>query len=339
MSVLDAAGGTPMVRLRRLKPPEAATVLLKLEGFNPTGSVKFRAALEMIRRAEAEGKLRPGGTIVEPSSGNLAVALAAVGAAKRYSVITVLDPRVSRTNMATITAFGGRTVIVNERDERGAWQGTRLAKARELVSEIPDAYMCYQYGNPANPKAHEESTAPEILRDVGDTAIDCAVIGISTAGQVTGIGRGLKKANPNTEVVAVDSSGSVIFGGAYESYSLRGLGLSWVPENLDWNVVDEGYKVTDAQAFSAARVLAQREGILCGASSGAVLLVALRKAMTYGATKTVLAVLPDRGEKYFDQFYNDDWMQEHGFPLSVSPADLLTTARDLSPVYVRKLKG
>src|SRR6266545_910218 len=193
-----------------------------------------------------------------------------------------------------LCAYGARTELVTATDRAGGYQSVRLARARALAARTPGAVLTYQYGNPANPAAHEDTTGPEILRALGG-APDCVVAGVSSGGQVSGIGRALRRAAPATVV--------------------RGVGLSWVPENLDPAVVDEAYLVDDELSFAAARLLARHEGILAGGSAGLVLAVALRKARELGPGRSVVAVLADRGEKYLDQFYDDAWCAGHGLDL------------------------
>ncbi|HSV68035.1 MAG TPA: cysteine synthase family protein [Mycobacteriales bacterium] len=329
-SILHAIGGTPLVRLRTVPAPGSATVYAKLEGRNPTGSVKVRAALGMVRQAEADGRLRPGGVLVESSSGNMAVALAMVAAALGYQMIAVIDPRTTPVNRAMLRAYGARTELVTEPDAAGGYQTVRLARARELARSLPTAVLTYQYGNPANPRAHAETTGPEILRALGG-APDCVVAGVSSGGQVSGIGRVLRPAG--SRVCAADTVGSSIFGARWAPHLVRGVGLSWTPENLDPSVVDEAYAVPDELSFAAARLLAAHEGILAGGSSGLVLAVALATARELGPGRTVVAVLADRGEKYLDQFYDDRWCAEHGLDLAGwDLARLRTEAAALRPV-------
>jgi cysteine synthase len=276
--------------------------------------VKVRAALSMVRQAEADGRLAPGGTLVESSSGNMAVALAMVAATLGYRMVAVVDPRTTPVNRAMLRAYGARTELVTAADPAGGYQSVRLARARALAQEIPGALLTYQYGNPANPAAHEDTTGPEILRALG-AAPDCVVAGVSSGGQVSGIGRALKRAAPGVQVCGADVRGSVVFGGTWAPHLVRGVGLSWVPDNLDPAAVDEAYLVDDELSFAASRLLARHEGILAGGSAGLVLAVALRKAGELGAGRSVVAVLADAGEKYLDQFYDDAWCAEHGLDL------------------------
>jgi 2,3-diaminopropionate biosynthesis protein SbnA len=328
--VTEAIGRTPLVRLLRLPDERCAGIYLKLEGLNPTGSVKARTALGIVLDAERTGRLRQGGTIVESSSGNLGIALAMIAAARGYRAIIVTDEQVNQVNLAMMRAYGAEVVIAEGWDARGGYQQKRLDTARRIAWETPGAILCYQYTNPANPRAHYATTAQELLADLRQ--FDCLVVAVSTGGQITGIGSRVREAQPGVQIVAVDSQGSAIFGGKPEPQLIRGVGLPWKPSNLDLGLVDESYKVGDEDACIAARVLARTEGIMCGGSSGMVLLVALRKARELGPNHSVVAVMADRGEKYFDQIFNDAWMEEHGFTVAASPGLLYERAGCLAPV-------
>lgn len=302
-----------MVRLRRLAIPNGAPVYAKLERFNPGGSVKFRAALGMVRDAMRQGRLRKGGTIVESSSGNLAVALAMIGAAMGCRVVTVVDPKTTTTNRALLEVLGAEVRVVENADPVGGYQVSRLAQARKVASTTPGAVLMNQYANPANPQAHQE-TARELVTDLGRWP-DCLVTAVSSAGQVSGMGAAVKAASPDTQVIAVHPVGSAIFGEPWHGHLVRGAGLSWTPANLDEHVVDEAYRVSDELAFAAARLLARHDGVLAGGSSGLVLAAALRKAARLGPEHNVVAVFSDGGEKYLDEFYDDEWLTRHGLDL------------------------
>lgn len=323
-SILEAAGGTPLVPLRRLAVPGGAQVYLKLERFNPGGSVKFRAALNMVRDAIRQGRLGKGGTIVESSSGNLGIALAMIGAAMGFRVVIVVDPRATATTRAVLQALGAEVVPVEQADPAGGFQVGRLARATELAAAIPGAVLLDQYANPANPQAYQ-AIARELVADLGRWP-DHLVVAVSTAGQVSGLGAAVKEASPETQVIAVHPVGSAVFGEAWQGYLVRGPGLSWTPENLDDRVVDEVYQVSDEVAFAGARLLARHDGVLAGGSSGLVLAVALRMAARLGPTRTVVGISPDGGEKYLDEFYDDQWLARHGLDLRDWTVDRLHRA-------------
>ena len=312
-SITEEIGNTPVTCLNGLLPSHAADIYIKMEGFNPGGSVKDRPALNMILEAEKSGQLKPNGTIVESTSGNLGSALAMIAAARGYRCVIVVDPRTSRQNIAMIKAFGAEVDMVTDMNPRdGTYQEARIRRAKCLAESMRNAYMPWQYGNKNNPLAHVDTTAREILDDFPEGP-DALVASVSTAGHITGIAKGLRRREAKTITCAVDVEGSVIFGGKKGPTAVTGMGLGWVPENLDENVVDEAYQVSTAMCFSASRIIAKKFGILLGGSSGAALVVAVSAALRLGEGKTVLAICPDRGEKYLDEFYDDDWMQKHRF--------------------------
>jgi len=328
-SILDRVGDTPILALDGLLPDGSAKLYVKLEGSNPGGSIKDRPALNMIERAEAAGLLKPGGTVVESTSGNLGVALAMACAVKGYRCVIVMDPRTNATNVAMVRALGGETDIVTEMNPAdGTYQEARIARAQHLAETIPGAYMPFQYSNPWNAEAHLDSTAQEI-HDALDGGPDAVVASVSTAGQITGIGTGLRRLGADTRIVGVDVKGSVVFGGQKGKTSVTGMGLAWKPDNLDEGVVDDAYLVETAPCFTAARIVGKRFGVLLGGSSGASLFTAMHVAMTLGPDKTVLAIAADRGEKYLDEFFSDEWMRERNLPIDDDLDRLLAEARTL----------
>jgi len=331
-SIVDTIGDTPLVRLNRVLPPGAGTVWAKLEGFNPGGSVKDRPARHMLRQARAGGALAPGGTVVEASSGNLGAALAMVGAAEGHPVKIMIDPRTSTSNAAAIGVFGADLETVTEPDENGKYQIPRIRRARAVAADTPGAFVPNQWGNPGNPQAHELTTGPEILRDLrGEvSAVVCAT---SSCGQVSGIGRALRRAVPGVRVIAVDGVGSMALGGPRGHHRLTGIGSGFTPDNLDPAVIDEVYWCADGDAFATCRLLAREEGLLVGGSSGAAVFCALRAALELGAGHNVVAVCPDGGEKYLDTVYDDDWLAGNGFATApaATAADVLRRTADYQP--------
>jgi 2,3-diaminopropionate biosynthesis protein SbnA len=311
-SIVDTVGNTPLVRLNRILPPGAGTVWAKLEGFNPGGSVKDRPARQMVRQARADGVLQPGGTVVEASSGNLGAALAMVGAAEGHPVQIMVDPRTSAANAAAIGVFGAELETVTEPDENGKFQVPRIRRARAVAEQTPGAFVPNQWANPGNPQAHEQTTAPEILRDLAGevSAVVCAT---SSCGQISGIGRALRRAVPAVRVIAVDGVGSMALGGPRGHHKLTGIGSGFTPANLDPSVIDEVYWCADEDAFATCRLLAREEGLLVGGSSGAAVFCALKAALEFGAGHNVVAVCPDGGEKYLDTVFDDEWLAGNGF--------------------------
>ncbi len=299
-TVLDLIGDTPLVRLRRLPPAGAAQVWAKLERLNPGGSVKDRIAKSMVQAAEEAGLLEPGGTIVEPTSGNTGIGLAMVAAVKGYGLILVMPEGVSAERSALLRAYGAAVVLTTgERGMKGA-----ISRAEELASRH-GYVMLRQFSNPANPEIHRRTTAAEILAQIGH--LDAFVAGVGTGGTITGVGEILKDALPGVEIVAVEPAGSpVLSGGSPGKHKIQGIGAGFVPEVLNVGVIDQIIQVTDQDAAETARRLAREEGVLAGISSGAAAWAALQVARRLGEGRTVVTLLPDTGERYlstglFDQ--------------------------------------
>ena len=295
--VTSLIGHTPLVELGHIEKEAslAARLVAKVEAFNPAGSVKDRVALSMIEDAEASGRLLPGGTVIEPTSGNTGIGLCAVAAARGYRAVIVMPDTMSLERRLLMSAFGAELVLTNG----SLGMAGAIARAEELAKEIPGAIVAGQFVNPANPAAHEKTTGPEIWEDT-DGEVDILVCGIGTGGTVTGTARYLKSKNPAIRVVGVEPAGSaVLSGGSAGAHGLQGMGAGFIPAVLDTTILDEIIPVTDADAFSATRLLARREGILCGISSGAALHAAMEVAeRTENAGKTVVVLLPDTGERY-----------------------------------------
>ena len=293
----DLIGGTPLLVLSRLRFAYGlkATVLAKLEGMNPAGSAKDRVAAAMIAAAEAAGDLREGATIIEPTSGNTGIGLAAVAAVKGYKAILTMPDTMSEERRRLLRAYGAELVLTEGR----LGMAGAIAKARELAASIPDSFIPSQFENPSNPDAHYTSTGPEIWADTeGD--VDAFVAGVGTGGTITGVGRYLKEQNPTVQIVGVEPAGSpVLTGGVAGPHGLQGIGAGFVPKVLDTSVYDEILTVTEEEAYEAARALAQREGVLVGISSGAALAAAIRwAARDENEGKTVVVLLPDTGDRY-----------------------------------------
>ena len=295
--VTSLIGHTPLVELGHIEKEAslAARLVAKVEAFNPAGSVKDRVALSMIEDAEASGRLLPGGTVIEPTSGNTGIGLCAVAAARGYRAVIVMPDTMSLERRLLMSAFGAELVLTNG----SLGMAGAIARAEELAKEIPGAIVAGQFVNPANPAAHEKTTGPEIWEDT-DGEVDILVCGIGTGGTVTGTARYLKSKNPAIRVVGVEPAGSAVLSGkSAGSHGLQGMGAGFIPAVLDTTILDEIIPVTDADAFSATRLLARREGILCGISSGAALHAAMEVAeRTENAGKTVVVILPDTGERY-----------------------------------------
>lgn len=310
-SVLELVGDTPMVELERLGRDAGAVarVVAKVELFNPAGSVKDRVALAMVERAEADGVLRPGATIIEPTSGNTGVGLALVSALKGYRLILTMPETMSVERRRLVAAYGAKVVLTpGAEGMKGA-----IARAQALREEIPGSVILQQFENPANPARHYRTTAEEIWRDT-EGGIDLFVAGVGTGGTVSGTGRRLKELNPAVRIAAVEPASSpVLSGGAPGGHKIQGIGAGFVPGNYDPSVVDLVVPVADDEAIATARLLASREGLLVGISSGAAAYAALQlaKREEYRG-KTIVVLLPDTGERYlstllyaFDEYKTD----------------------------------
>jgi cysteine synthase A len=292
-SILDTVGNTPVVRLNKLTAPGSATVLVKIESFNPMHSVKDRVALGMIVDAEKRGELKSGMIVVEPTSGNTGIGLAMVCAVKGYRLLIVMPESMSEERKKLMMALGAELVLTSA--EGG--MNSAVKRAKEIVDSDPNAFMPQQFENPANPVVHEEITSKEILSDVPD--LDAFVAGVGTGGTITGVGRALKRESPGTLVVAVEPAKSPLLSqGKSGAHGIQGIGANFVPSILDMDVVDRVITVDDEDAIDCARKLAREEGIMVGISSGAALFASLEIARELGPKKTVLALLPDGGERY-----------------------------------------
>lgn len=296
-SVTELIGRTPLLELCNYERNHGlhATLLAKLECMNPAGSAKDRVAANMIARAEESGQLAPGGTIIEPTSGNTGIGLAAAAAAKGYHVILTMPDTMSVERRALIAAYGAEIVLTPGADGMSG----AVARAEELHRSIPGSIIAGQFENPANPEGHEKTTGPEIWADTAGT-VDIFVAGAGTGGTVSGVGRYLKAQDPNIKVVAFEPASSpLLTEGRAGPHGLQGIGANFVPENLDRTVLDEILTVTDADAYAAGRELARTEGILVGITSGAAVWAAAQLAMRpENAGKTIVALLPDSGERY-----------------------------------------
>lgn len=294
-------GHTPLLELARLARAEGleARLLAKLECFNPAGSVKDRVARAMIGDGEARGLLKPGGTIIEPTSGNTGIALAALAAVRGYRLIVVMPENMSRERCRLISAYGAEVVLTEAR--RG--MAGAIEKARELSAQLPGSFIPDQFSNPANAAAHRETTGPEIWNAAGG-AVDIFAAGVGTGGTITGVGTFLKGKNPAVQIVAVEPAASpVLSGGAPGSHKIQGIGAGFVPEALDTDIYDEIITVTDGDALDTMKRLAKTEGVFAGISSGAAVWAAVQLAKrAENAGKTIVTLLPDTGERYLSAF-------------------------------------
>jgi cysteine synthase len=294
--ITKLVGETPILRLKRVTPNGCGDVYAKLEYLNPGGSVKDRAAIGIIRRAEEQGRLRPGGTIVEATAGNTGIGLALIGVNRGYKVKLFVPERFSEEKVMIMRALGAE--VTRTPDAEGM-QGA-IKQAKELTAKDPDAFMAGQFENPANPDYHYETTAREIY-DQMEGNIDALVIGSGTAGTFTGIARFMKERLPRVLAYAVETQGSVLGGGKPGPHKVEGIGASFIPKNFDASVCDEILMVTDAQAFGMVKELAAREGVLAGSSGGANVYAALEIAQRLGPGKRVVTMIPDSAERYLSK--------------------------------------
>ena len=296
-SITELVGSTPLVQLNRWGKAHSleATLLAKVESFNPAGSAKDRIALSMIREAEKAGKLKPGAVIIEPTSGNTGIGLASIAAARGYRAIFTMPETMSIERRKLLQAYGGEVVLT----EGSKGMAGAVEKAEALAKEIPGSFIPSQFDNPDNPKAHMLTTGPEIWADT-DGKIDCFIAGVGTGGTVSGTGRFLKAKNPNIRIVAVEPKASpLISEGVAGPHAIQGIGANFIPKNYDGSVVDEVIQVSNEDALATGRAIPQTEGFLVGISSGAALWAATQVALRPEMKgKTIVVMLPDSGERY-----------------------------------------
>ena len=295
-NIIELVGRTPMLHLRRITPPGAADVYAKLEYLNPGGSVKDRAAIGMIQRAEADGKLKLGGTIVEATAGNTGIGLALIGVNRGYHVIVCVPEKFSEEKVKVMRGLGAE--VIRTPDEDGMPGAIR--KAREIAATIAGSFVALQFENPANPDFHYETTAREIFEQM-EGNLDAVVIGVGTGGTFTGVSRFMKERLPQVRCVAVETQGSVLQGGPPGPHAVEGIGASFIPKTFDAGVADEIIMVSDHDAFATVGLLARKEGVLGGSSAGANVFAALRVAEKLGPEKRVVTMVPDLAERYMSK--------------------------------------
>jgi cystathionine beta-synthase len=308
---LDAMGNTPLVRLHSVTRAIRPTVLAKLEMLNPGGSVKDRIGIRMIEAAERDGRLRPGGTIVEPTSGNTGHGLAIAAAIRGYRCIFVMPDKMSQEKISLLRAYGAEVVITPTAVPRESPE-SYYSVADRLAQEIPGAFQPNQYWNDENPKTHQETTGPEIWEQT-EGRVDVFVAGVGTGGTITGVGRYLRSMKPEIQIVGADTEGSVYTGDDPRPYLVEGIGEDFWPGTFDRNVVDRWVRVPDRDAFMMARAVTRKEGILVGGSGGSAVFAALEVAREIDDPDTTIVVLlPDSGRQYLSKLYSDTWMRSHG---------------------------
>jgi len=294
--ITELVGQTPMLRLKGLVPAMSGEVFAKLEYLNPGGSVKDRAAIGIIRRAEQEGRLKPGGTIVEATAGNTGIGLALIGVNRGYNVALFVPERFSEEKVIIMRALGAD--VTRTPDDQGMLGA--IKQAQEYAAKTPGSFMAFQFDNPSNPDYHYQTTAEEIFEQM-EGKLDAIVIGSGTAGTFTGVARYMKKKLPRVLTVAVETQGSILGGGPPGKHKVEGIGASFIPKNFDRSVCDEILMVSDKDAFDTVSVLAAKEGVLSGSSGGANVFAALQVAQRIGAGKRVVTMIPDSAERYLSK--------------------------------------
>jgi len=339
-SILQTIGRTPLVKLNKITRGFKPTILAKVESFNPGGSVKDRIGIEIIEEAEREGRLKPGGTIVEATSGNTGMGLAIAAAVKGYHCIFTMPDKMSVEKIRLLRAFGAEVIITPTAVPHESPESyTEVAK--RIVRETPNSILANQYYNPKNPESHYRTTGPEIWEQTGGQ-IDYFVCGIGTGGTITGAGKYLKEQNPDVKVIGIDPKGSVYreyfytkkYNPVFKIYKVEGIGQDYIPGVMNFAFVDEVIEVTDKESFLTARQLTREEGIFVGGSAGTAMAGALKVAERLSEKELMVVLLPDTGERYLSKIYNDDWMRENRFlvPERVTVRYVLESKKGVPPL-------
>jgi len=347
--ILSAVGNTPLVRLNKVVGPNDATVLVKCEYMNPTGSIKDRMAVHILNESEKQGLIKPGATIVENTSGNTGQGVAMWACVRGYRCVFTMPDKMSTEKVNMLKAFGAE-VVITPTDVPGDSPQHYVETAKRIARETPNGFYVNQYHNPLNIDAHELSTGPEIWRD-SEGKIDVFVGGTGTGGTVSGVGRYFKKNHPHVRIVGVDPIGSVHYHYFYTKtmptphvYKVEGIGEDILCDAMDYSVVDEMHQVNDKESFTIARRLVREEGLFCGGSSGSNVHIAIKLAKKLGKGKTIVTVLPDSGTRYITKFLQDSWMRDYGFMgsdrdlglveeiVNARPAGKVITASQQTPI-------
>jgi len=312
-SILEVIGHTPLVRLHRVGAGLECNLFAKCEFLNPGGSVKDRIGYQMVIDAESEGRIKPGDTLIEPTSGNTGIGMALAGAVRGYRVIITMPEKMSREKQVILEALGARIVRT---PTEAAWDSpeSHIGVAQRMQKELPNAHILDQYSNPSNPGAHYHKTAQEILDDMEGKSIDMVVMGAGTGGTISGVAKRIKEEHPDCLIVGADPVGSILAGGEHIApYKVEGIGYDFIPDVLDRQLVDVWVKTSDRQSFQLARRLIEDEGLLCGGSCGSAMAAALSEAKRLGAGQNCVVLLPDGVRNYMTKFVDDNWMRENHF--------------------------
>ncbi|KTD45769.1 cystathionine beta synthase [Legionella rubrilucens] len=311
-TILETIGQTPVVRINRISQELDCELYAKCEFFNPGGSVKDRIGYEMVKKAEEAGRIKPGDTLIEPTSGNTGIGIALAGAVLGYHVIITMPNKMSQEKQAVLERLGA-TIYRTPTEAASSDPDSHISLAKDLQRQIPNSHILDQYANPDNPNAHYYGTAQEIIDDFGKD-LHMVVASVGTGGTITGIARRLKEYNPSIQIVGVDPVGSILGGGTeIKPYLVEGIGYDFFPDVLNNALIDQYIKTTDADSFAMARRLIREEGLLVGGSCGAAMWGALKAAKTLGKHQKCLVILPDSIRNYMSKFANDEWMKEQGF--------------------------
>jgi cysteine synthase A len=309
-NILETIGKTPIVHINRLGADLECDLYAKCEFMNPGGSVKDRIGYNMVLEAEQEGHIKPGDTLIEPTSGNTGIGMALAGAVKGYNVIITMPEKMSHEKQVVLEALGAK---IYRTPTEAAWDApdSHISLAKDLQQELPNAHILDQYSNPANPGAHYKFTANEIIEDMGDQ-LDMVVMGVGTGGTISGVAKRLKEHYPNIQIIGADPVGSILGGGTeVGSYHVEGIGYDFFPDVLDNSLVDEYVKTEDKKSFQLARRLIREEGLLCGGSSGAAMSAALQAASRLKKGQRCLVLIPDSIRNYLTKFVDNNWMKQH----------------------------